>query len=281
MGQLLEYAGALRGMGFDDFSARFEARAGKPLLVAVSDIAGEGFDEEAFLVQVAENLEAGRFRLVVVVDRITEALKQTVTYLNDHLDGSVIALELAYLRDGEVEMLIPAVYGEEIAERKERARRAPVVDADTVVVAARAAYLEYQETSAYICQPGRRFRDEIKYLGFYKDKAIQREVLRVLHRRDGVVFSGDEARSLSASADEVDRAIGEVITRSHDFDWRVDEGQYQVFLLSGPEDEATLVLPQAIRNTSRGAWTQGQRYTSSAALARGVSTTEELAAEGG
>jgi hypothetical protein len=139
--------------------------------------------------------------------------------------------------------------------------------------------LEYQ-TSAYICQPGRRFRDEIKYLGFYKDKAVQREVARVLHRRDGVVFSGDEASKLSASRDEVDRAIGEVITRSHAFDWRVDEGKYQVFLLSGPEEEATLVLPQAIRNTSRGAWTQGQRYTSSAALARGVSTTDELAAEG-
>jgi hypothetical protein len=281
VGQLLEYAGALRGMDFDDFSARFEARAGRPLLVAVSDIAGEGFDEEAFLAQVAENLEAGRFRLVVVVDRITDALKQTVTYLNDHLDGPVIALELAYLRDGEVEMLIPAVYGEEIAERKEPARRAPVVDADTVIVAARAAYLEYQETNAYVCQPGRRFREDIKYLGFYKDKAIQREVPLILHRRDGVVFSGEEARSLSASDDKTDNAIGEVITRSLESGWRVDEGQYQVFLLSGREDETTLVLPHPIRNTSRGAWTQGQRYTSSAALRCGASTSDELAAEGG
>jgi hypothetical protein len=219
--------------------------------------------------------------LVVVVDRITEALKQTVNYLNDHLDGSVLALELAYLRDGEVEMLIPAVYGEEIAERKERARRAPVVDADTVIVAARAAYLEYQETDASVCQPGGRFRDGIKYLGFYKDKAIQREVPLILHRRDGVIFSGDEVRSLSASGDEVDNAISEVITRSHEFGWRVDERQYQVFLLSAPGDATTLALPQAIRNTSRGAWTQGQRYTSSAALKRGVSTTDELAAEGG
>ena len=38
---------------------------------------------------------------------------------------------------------------------------------------------------------------------------------------------------------------------------------------------------QAIRNTSRGAWKHGQPYTSSTALKRGVSKTQELAAEGG
>ncbi len=113
VGQLLEYASSLRGMTFEDFSERFEARVGTPLAAAVSAIAGEGFDAESFEAQVEENLGAGRFRMVVVVDRITDALKQTVMYLNDHLDSSVLALELAYLRDGDVEMLSPAVYGDE------------------------------------------------------------------------------------------------------------------------------------------------------------------------
>jgi hypothetical protein len=281
VGQLLEYAGALRGMDFDDFSARFEARVGRPLIASASAIAGEAFDEEAFIVQVTENLALGRFRLVVVVDKITPALKQTITYLNDHLDGSVLALELAYLRDGEVEMLLPAIYGEETAERKERARRSPIADADTVVVAARNAYQEYLDLNAYICQPGRPFRDEIKYLGFYKDKAIQREVPAIRLRRDGVLFTSDRARALSASDNEADRAIGDLIFRKLESGPRSEGNEYQVFLLSAVGDEQTLVLPGAIRNMGRGAWTQGQRYTASAALSRGPATTDELAIEGG
>jgi hypothetical protein len=281
VGQILEYASVLRGMSFEDLSARFEARHGQPLAAAVSDIAGEGFDEEAFEAQVAENLAAGRFRLVIVVDTISETLKQTVTYLNDHLDSSVLALELGYLRDGEVEMLLPAVYGEEIAERKERARRAPVADADTVVVAAKVAYPEYLENASYICQPGRRFRDDIKYLAFYSGKVIQREVPFIRHRRDNVIFSRDEASRLRASGDKAGTIIAGLIDENLDSGRRPADAPHQVFLLSSPGDETTLRLPREVRHTKKGAWTQGQRYTSSAALARGPATTEELEAEGG
>jgi hypothetical protein len=281
VGQLLEYAGALRGMNFEDLSSRFEARVSRPLVTAVSDIAGEGFDEESFEGRVAENLEAGRFRLVLVVDKITEALKQTVTYLNDHLDSSVLALELAYLRDREVEILVPAVYGEEIVERKERTRRPPVADADTVVVAARIAYDEYLETASYVCQAGRRFRDDVVYLGFYKGKAIQREIPRIRHRRDNVTFSRDEALRLRASGDGTDAIISGLIDKSIDSGRRIQGQPHQVFLLSSPRDEMTLLLPHEIPHTKNGAWTQGQRYTSSEALARGSATTEELEAEGG
>jgi hypothetical protein len=289
VGQLLEYASALRGMTFQDFSDRFEARARQALIPAVGAIAGEGFEEEAFEGQVAQNLDRGRFRLVVVVDQITEALKQTITYLNDHLDSSVLALELPYLRDGDVEMLMPAVYGQEIAERKERARKPPVADADTVVVAAKNAYPEYLDTGAYVCQPrwtatgrpGRRFRDDIKYLGFYTDKAIQREVPLIRHRVDSITFSRGEASRLRGSADPMEAQLGGLIDISLD-DGRRPEGEpFQVFVLSPPGDADTLLLSREIRNPGKGAWTQGQRYTSAQALRRGPATTEELAAEGG
>src|SRR5206468_1602177 len=75
VGQLLEYAATLRGLDYEAFSDRFQARATVSLLDAVSDIAGEGFDAEAFEAAVSDNLIAGRFRLVIAVDRITEALK--------------------------------------------------------------------------------------------------------------------------------------------------------------------------------------------------------------
>lgn len=281
VGQLLEYAGALRGMPFADFADRFEARTRTPLIEAVSSIAGEGFDQESFEQQVSENLGSGRFRLVVVVDQISEALQQTVLYLNDHLDGAVLALELAYLRDGEVEMLVPNVYGAEAVERKRPARRPTVADADTVVVAARDAYGNYLGTGAYVCQPDRSFREQIRYLGFYKDKAIQREVPLIRHRRKDVTFGRDEAKRLQNSTDELDAEVGALMETNLDSGQQSEGRPYQVFLLSRPEDTETLTLTQEIRHTKRGAWTQGQRYTSSSALRQGPTTTEELEAGGG
>lgn len=281
IGQLLEYASSVRGMSFPDFADRFEARTGTPLVDAVSRIAGEGFDQEAFEQRLADNLAAGRFRLIVVVDRISDALRQTVLYLNDHLDGAVLALELAYLRDGDVEMLLPQVYGAESVERKRPIRAQTIADADTVVVAARDAYETYLATGAYVCQPLRSFRDQIRYLGFYKDKAIQREIPLIRHRRKDVTFDREQAAGLRGSTDEMDVAVGALIDTMLDAHLQPDGHSGQVFLLSTRESSDTIKLPGEIRHTNRGAWTQGQRYTVSGALLQGPATTEKLAADGG
>jgi hypothetical protein len=127
----------------------------------------------------------------------------------------------------------------------------------------------------------RSFREEIQYLGFYKDKAIQQEVPLIRHRRKNVTFSGDETTRLRGSGDGIDVEIGELMNRNLDAAQQTEGHPYQVFLLSAPESEETLRLRQEIRHTRRGGWTQGQRYTSSQALKRDPATTEELAAEGG
>jgi hypothetical protein len=65
-----------------------------------------------------------------------------------------------------------------------------------------------------------------------------------------------------------------------------EEGkQYQVFLLSGPEDPDTVRLPQPITNDTVAesgrpwAWTMSQRYVSLAGLTRpGVTVTSDLGA---
>jgi hypothetical protein len=278
VGQLLEYASVLQGMSLADFADRFETRTKTALTASVAQIAGEGFDAEPFEQRVGDNLAAGRFRLVIVVDRISDALRQTVLYLNDHLDRAVLALELAYLRDGDVEMLLPQIYGAESADRRRPSRSETVADADTVIVAARDAYDSYLATNAYVCQPLRSFRDGIKYLGFYRDKAIQPEVPAIRHRRKSVVFSRDEVTRLRASGNPVDAEFATLIE-----DRMADGGdgrEHQVFLLSGKDEADTLRLPDAIHHAGRGAWTQAQRYTSSAALL-GSATTDELSANGG
>ena len=64
---------------------------------------------------------------------------------------------------------------------------------------------------------------------------------------------------------------------------REDGKQYQVFLLSAPDDPETVKLPRPVVNDTVAesgrpvAWTMGQRYVSLAALARpGTSHTSDL-----
>jgi hypothetical protein len=57
---------------------------------------------------------------------------------------------------------------------------------------------------------------------------------------------------------------------------REPDHRYQVFLLTGPDDSATLRLPGPISHRAPSAWTQHQRYTLQSALETKPTTTEEL-----
>jgi hypothetical protein len=154
---------------------------------------------------------------------------------------------------------------------------------DVVVVAARVAYGEYLEHAAYVCQPGRSFRDGLSYLGFYAEGAIRQEVPRILHREDRVPFSQDEVQRRRASDDPLDQRVADVIDASVGNGSRQATEAYQVFLLSPVADDETLILERPIINTKRAAsgrpwaWTLQQRYVSSSQLiSPTVTTTEDL-----
>ncbi len=119
VGQLLGYAGGLHRMSIDEFSARWADRAKKSLIDHVREVAGDvGLQLEAFEELLAHTLSAGAFRLVFAVDEITDELKRVVELLNGHTSGglSVVALELGYVKEGELELLVPQTYGAELAE---------------------------------------------------------------------------------------------------------------------------------------------------------------------
>jgi hypothetical protein len=118
VGQILAYAAGLTGISFHAFVDLFNARSA--VLLADLDVA----EREDFERNVELTLRDGRFRLVVAVDRITDELKQIVTYLNQKTssDVEIIALELDYVRDGDIEALIPQVYGTESAQVKARTK---------------------------------------------------------------------------------------------------------------------------------------------------------------
>jgi hypothetical protein len=117
-------------MTYEDFDRLFTSRLnGVSLADAVrsrlSGSANDDWHSEQFRLNVADNLTAGRFTLVIAVDRITDELKRIVPYVNTHTVSDVrfLALEIGYVRDGNVEIVWPATYGQESAEAKQPPQR--------------------------------------------------------------------------------------------------------------------------------------------------------------
>jgi hypothetical protein len=121
IGQVFAYAAGLWRLSYEQFDSawRKQSEDHAPLFVSVrSDEDGDA--EEEFRSAVAQNLADGDFRLILAVDSITSELKRIVEYLNAHTRAgtSVIALELGFGQEAGVEILIPRVYGIELAANK-------------------------------------------------------------------------------------------------------------------------------------------------------------------
>ena len=115
VGQMFDYASALWRLNIDDFASRWQSRTKDSLFSDDSDVAA------TLRNQVANNLREGRFRIVLAVDAINPDLKRMVEYLNA-MSGpatSIIAVAYARMKDQGTEILIPRIYGEELAEAKE------------------------------------------------------------------------------------------------------------------------------------------------------------------
>lgn len=148
-------------------------------------------------------------------------------------------------------------------------------------MAAGLAYPDYLLTSGYVCQDDRAFREGTTRLGFYGSKAIQREFPLILHRRDHVLFTPENAARLRARAEPYDVEVAALIESSFDpaagLRCHREVGEhYGVFCLTGPQDERTIVLDEPIAHTEASAWTQNQRYLSSDAVRARPRTTDEL-----
>ncbi len=113
---------------------------------------------------------------------------------------------------------------------------------DTVIVAARHAWPEYMKLHVYACQPGRPFQP-VKYLGFYADGQVMELVPRIVHRHDHVRLE----RSLYK--DELGRVVDRLLEQSP----RRLATEYQVFLLSAPDDPQTIRLNAPIANDLQSA----------------------------
>lgn len=145
---------------------------------------------------------------------------------------------------------------------------------DTVVVAGRVSWPEYHQFGVYACQAERKFRDVPRF-GFYVDKHIQGLLPRRLKWMPAVTFDEDTAAALRASADELDRRVGEAIPVILARTERGPREVYGVMVLTAPDDPQTLKI-EPVPHLEPGAWTQAQRYTSSELLLEAPADTAQL-----
>ncbi|MGE0820741.1 MAG: hypothetical protein AB7G75_04570 [Candidatus Binatia bacterium] len=140
---------------------------------------------------------------------------------------------------------------------------------DTVVVAARNAWPEYQRYHAYICQPGRTFQP-VQYLAFYAESQIYPVVARILEVNDNIRFEHGRYTG----------RIGQLIEQILRREQREEGTVCKIFLLSPPDDADTIHLDGPILNNlcsasgRPSAFTQGQRYVRLADLMKAKNTAE-------
>lgn len=154
---------------------------------------------------------------------------------------------------------------EKIQRVREVYKQRPALPVDTLIVGATQAWPLFVNHGIYVCQPGRNFRPS-EYLAFYSDKEIKPVIPKILHRRDHVPWTAQEASrlaSLSGDSHRIDRKISKAITASMSEGWT--GGRYQIFLLTKNEDPRSIKLPSAIPHLRKGrgsAFVQGHRYAS-------------------
>lgn len=150
---------------------------------------------------------------------------------------------------------------------------------DTVVVAARVAWPEYNKYSSYVCQPNRSFRDGLTHLGFYTERAIQPLLPRIEEFRAAVPFTDEEVKRLRGKGDSRVADLIEALLRETT---RTKDEAYGIMLLSGPEAKPTVRLEHPVESDTvtatkrRWAWSLSQRYTELQRLRSGVRYTSKL-----
>lgn len=118
IGQVIDYASAIWQDGEAAFHSAWASRGGPELTDTLSADA---------LARLKSNIAEARINLCLAVDQIDADLRRLVQYLNrvtsDHIAAT--ALELTYVRDGDLEILIPSTYGGELAATKRRTSGGP------------------------------------------------------------------------------------------------------------------------------------------------------------
>jgi hypothetical protein len=136
VGQVFAYASGIAQMTYEQLDSAFVASTNRSLMDAMAETVlseDSSWNAETFRSSVAANLAAGRMGLLIAVDGITEELKRIVEFINSHTTSAlrVMALELSLVKDGDMEILLPTVFGEESVRIKPSTVKPTVWDETT------------------------------------------------------------------------------------------------------------------------------------------------------
>ena len=117
--QALDYGASLwrNSTNFDDFIQQLNVYTEKQFGVTFQDKYTEFFGlEEASenIKAIKENLSEGVIKFVVLMDKLHDALKDLVIFVNQNSKFDLYAVELEYYRHAEFEIIIPKLFGAEV-----------------------------------------------------------------------------------------------------------------------------------------------------------------------
>lgn len=155
-------------------------------------------------------------------------------------------------------------------------QRSGLLDAvnDAVIVPGERAHEFYRRYGLYNRDTDRSIQPHVRYLGFSHGMAIHREIPAIRARYPDIHISPQSASRLAESDDDLQRDVGVALLLAIDDGHFCGGARQQIFLLSPPDDNETLLLPHTIKIL--GAPWQNQRYFRSEALREAPRTTEEL-----
>jgi len=116
IGQVLDYASAISMAGPEAFRANWKTATQQDPRELLGDATWE---------QVIRNLESGYINLCLAVDAIDDDIRRLVEYLNKISIPAVAvtALELQYAKHNNFEVLVPRVFGQELAAAKSTTKK--------------------------------------------------------------------------------------------------------------------------------------------------------------
>ncbi len=112
--QVFEYGANLWHMSYEDLDQRVLMKTGKNLVDFVRGAVDDpDWSEESFRANIAASLQDGNFRMMIVVDEMSEDLGRIVSFVNSAGNPafSLAALEMRRFRHRDSEMLVPHIYG--------------------------------------------------------------------------------------------------------------------------------------------------------------------------
>lgn len=149
-----------------------------------------------------------------------------------------------------------------------------------LVVTGERDYARYQAHQAIVLDTDQRLDDAITHVGFYH-RSIQPYIARILDDHPNLLFSPSTMIQLRSTGKYIDAKVADLIAETLSTNTTMAGSTHRVLVLSNHTENATIKLPQPIKNTkqSRGkpvAWTIGPTVVPISALASGPATTDEL-----